>query len=133
MQMAFLLREAVSRGGRKKLHTINQRPISSDLPLEHRFDLNEPYQKLSRFETRQGERPIWMRDGASITIRAEIRCLVLKNGLSSLNSIRFCAKENAQAANLQPGHINIVWSDADDPQAPEIAERVSRFLLFIYK
>ena len=66
-----------------------------------------------------------MRDGASITIRAEIRCLVLKNGLSSLNSIRFCAEENAQVANLQPGHINIVWSDADDPQAPEIVRRVS--------
>ena len=87
MQTAFLLREAVSRGGRKKLHTINQRPISSDMPLDGRIDLNEPYQLLSLYETPQGERPIWMRDGASITIRAEILFLIIKYGCGSLNNI----------------------------------------------
>ena len=72
-----------------------------------------------------------MRDGASITIRAEFRFLILTPDMSSLDRILSSAEQRARVANLHPGHMNIVWRDDDDSQAPEIAERVSRFLLFV--
>ena len=72
-----------------------------------------------------------MRDGASITIRAEIHFLFVNSGSASLHGILLNAEQRARAANLHPGHMNIVWRDDDDSQAPEIAERVSRFLLFV--
>ena len=105
--------------------------MSSALPNDWHFDLNESYRQLSFFETPQGERPIWMRDGASITIRAEIRFLIFIFCPHSLDITLKRAVQRTQAANLYPGHMNIVWRDHDDPQAPEIAERVSRFLLFV--